>query len=84
VSTNTGGLNRRDPTAVGLVVLDPVRNTASRVDLATVAEGELTPVTAGSHEDGVVSPHDTAAPGGFVRPCGSQVQLVRQRSNPGI
>ena len=33
-------------TAVGLVVLDPVRNTASRVDLATVPDGELTPVTA--------------------------------------
>ena len=33
-------------TAVGLVVLDPVRNTASRVDLATVPEGELPLVTA--------------------------------------
>ena len=33
-------------TGVGLVVLDPVRNTASRVDLATVPESELTPVTA--------------------------------------
>ncbi len=33
-------------TTVGLVVLDPVRNTASLVDLATVPEGELPLVTA--------------------------------------
>ena len=33
-------------TRVGLVVLDPVRNTASRVDLATVPEGEHPLVTA--------------------------------------
>ena len=33
-------------TAVGLVVLDPARNTATRVDLATVPEGQLPLVTA--------------------------------------